>query len=241
MNLFKKRITNEHPYTTAIIAAAGSGCRMGLGFEEKQLILINDTPVIAYSIGAFENATTIDEIIIVTREENILLLADLVKDFDFKKVTKIVSGGQTRQESVFKAINELDEKTLYISIHDGARPFIDPDTIDEVSNAAYKYDACATFVKVKDTIKKIDNNGFILETIDRAYIGAVQTPQAFSLKLFLACSSVAQQRGVNYTDDCQLVEQCNKKVFLVEGSYNNIKITTKEDIALAEAIAKNYS
>lgn len=239
MNLFNRgQKKEEHPYTTAIIAAAGNGSRMGLGFKDKQLILINGTPVISYSIRAFEDATTIDEIIIVSKEENILRFADLVKDFEFKKVSKIICGGQTRTQSVFNAINELDEKTRYISIHDGARPFVNSNTINEVNYAAYKYNAAACYVKIKDTIKNIDNAGFVKDTIDRTYLGAVQTPQAFSLKLYLACSSLAQQRGINYSDDCQIIEQGGKKVYLIEGSYNNIKITTKEDIALAEALQK---
>ncbi len=235
---FLKKKTKEmlRPYTAAIIAAAGSGSRMKDSCENKQLLFIGGKPVIGHTLSAFESSTTIDEIIIVTREEDILPIADIVKTFGFSKVTKIIKGGETRQESVFNAISELNKKTKFISIHDGARPFVTPEMIDAVSTHAYSHNAAAACVKIKDTIKQVDSEGNICDTIDRATLLAVQTPQTFSLNLYLSGMATANKRGVHLTDDCQIIEQIGGKVFAVEGSYNNIKITTPEDILFAEHI-----
>lgn len=237
-NFFKKKIPvlNIHPYTTAIIAAAGGSSRMGETCENKQFMLINGRPVISYTLAAFEEADTIDEIIIAVREDDILHMADLAKDFGFDKVTKIIKGGETRQESIFNVIAELNPKTEFIAVHDGARPFVTAEIIDNVSGAAFKHNAAAACVPVKDTIKLIDRDGFIVNTVERASLKAVQTPQTFLLDLYKAGAALAQKRGTHYTDDCQLIEQAGAKVFLVEGSFNNIKITTPEDIAAAEFI-----
>ena len=195
-------------------------------------------PVIAHTIKAFQAAQYIQEIVLVARAEDREVFYSLCKQYAFTKVSAIVMGGKTRQESVSRGVRCVNERAGYLAIHDGARPLIRPETIDGVIEAAWHYAAAAAAVRVKDTVKIADENGFIIETPDRSRLWNVQTPQVFEHCLYLEALAEAGEKGYDFTDDCQLVEKIRQGVYLYEADYANIKITTPEDIAFAESVLR---
>lgn len=227
----------QGPMVSAIIVAAGRSRRMGTG-KSKQFIQLGGVAAIARTLSAFEESTFINEVIIVTNKFDIIMMNDIVKEFGFDKVKHIVLGGETRQQSVAAGFAAVNENTAYVAIHDGARPLITPACIDRVVQKTFETGAVSAAVKVKDTVKVADENGIILSTPDRQMLWAVQTPQVFSVQIYRNALQKAQKLGADYTDDCQLIEAIGGRVQLVEGEYNNIKITTVEDIALAETVIK---
>jgi 2-C-methyl-D-erythritol 4-phosphate cytidylyltransferase len=220
---------------TAIIVAAGKSSRMGNSLKSKQLIEISGIPVIIRTLFAFENASLIDNVILVTRHEDKENIKELCNKYLIKKLSFIVDGGDSRQQSVTNGILSCGECD-FVAIHDGARPFVTPELIDRVINDAIKYECAAAGVYVKDTIKQISVDGFIENTPSRNTLVAIQTPQVFKFSLYKKALDKANDMGVSYSDDCQLVEHLNKKVYITQGSYENIKITTVEDIIIAQAI-----
>jgi len=214
----------------AIVLGAGSGSRMKIA-KSKLLLEIGGKTVIERSVNAFLDISDIDEVIVTVREQDIQAFSELITD---ERVTFVI-GGATRQESVKAAVDTIDECELLI-IHDGARPLVKAEDIEKTIREAKEYGAAATGVKVKDTIKVIDSEGFVVETPDRSTLFSVQTPQIFNFYLYKEALEKAQNEGKDFTDDCQLLEFAGHKVKMVDGSYSNIKITTKEDIPLAENI-----
>lgn len=229
----KSSAESDRPFVTAIVVAAGNSTRMG--GVNKQFLLIDGVPVLIRSLLAFSKSPIIDEIVVAAREEDISRMYAMIKDYGVEKVKEIVRGGETRQQSVFNAIGVCSAESEYFAIHDGARPLVTEEEIYATVTAAFKNKAASTAVRVKDTIKLADDNGIIVSTPDRAKLWAVQTPQVFEKELYLsAAESVSGSES--FTDDCKLIEEYGRNVVLVEGSYDNIKITTQGDIALAEAI-----
>ena len=230
------RITEkENKIVSAVIVSAGNSTRMG--GVNKQFLELDGAPVIVNTITMFQRSHLVDEIIIVTRESDIDEIANLVKKYDFNKVNNIVAGGETRQLSVYEGVMSTFDMADLVVIHDGARPLVTVDIIDKTINVAAEYGAAATGVKVKDTVKIVDKNDNIIDTPDRAYMRFIQTPQVFNKKLYLdAVNTVENSR--DFTDDCKLFEAYGKTVKFVEGDYENIKITTPEDIELAENYLK---
>lgn len=224
---------SAHPFVTAVIVAAGNSSRMG--GVNKQKLRIDGVPVLIRTLRTFSESPWINEIVVATREQDIPDLFAAVKSYGIRKVTDIVKGGATRQESVFAAIRRVSPNSEFFAIHDGARPLVTQEIIELTVQKAFAENAAATGVRVKDTIKVVAENGRILETPDRSVLWAVHTPQVFSRQLYLqAADTVPNSRA--FTDDCKLMEAAGIPVFMVEGSYENIKITTPEDIALAEGI-----
>lgn len=221
----------DRPFVSAIIVAAGNSTRMG---SNKQLLTLGDRPVIAHTLLAFERCESIDEIVLVTRAEDVETLRTIAEENGITKLTAVVSGGAERQDSVANGVAACDGRAAYFAIHDGARPLITPETIVSVIEAARKDGAAAAAVRVKDTVKVADVHGFIVDTPDRATLWNVQTPQIFEKALYLDALEKARQSGLAVTDDCRLAEAAGYPVKLVEGSYANIKITTPEDIRIAE-------
>lgn len=217
----------------AIILGAGNGTRMKTK-DSKLLLKIGGKTVIERSVDAFLSSSDIDEVIVTVREQDIETFSALLTD---ERVTFVI-GGDTRQQSVRNAVETIDECGL-LAIHDGARPLISSDAIDDTVRAAKEYSAAATGVYVKDTIKVVDKDGFVVNTPDRSTLFAVQTPQIFDFELYKSALEFAEKNGRDFTDDCQLVEYYGKKVKMVTGDYTNIKITTPEDIDFAESILKN--
>ena len=226
----KKEIKADHPFCSAIVAAAGSSRRMA--GENKLMLPLDGIPVLARTLLALDGARFIDEIVVAVREEDLLPTGDLCKLYGVTKPVKIVRGGESRLDSVLAASLECREDAAFLAVHDGARPLADPALIDRVVALAHRTNAAAPAVPVKDTIK-IVRDGQVESTPDRSLLRAVQTPQVFDAQLLRAALQSAQTLGAEITDDCSAVELLGKEVYLTEGSYENIKITTPEDMLLA--------
>lgn len=221
--------------TTAIIAAAGSGKRLG-GDIPKQFLELKGTLILERTVSVFEKNSHIDEIILVVPEDYIAFCRQHFSQNDrFMKIKKVLGGGQERQDSVYAALKELDESVDYILIHDGARPFVSSEIIDRVVGETILTGAVVTATPVKDTIKAA-HEGVFTETLDRSSLFAVQTPQGFEKKLLLKAYAKAYAEGFYGTDDAVLVEQTGYPVHVSEGDYRNIKITTREDLLFGEAL-----
>ena len=226
---------NENKIVSAVIVSAGNSTRMG--GVNKQFLELDGAPVIVNTITMFQRCKMIDEIVIVTRESDIEEIEKLVKKYDFYKVNSIVSGGETRQLSVYEGVTSTVDVADLVVIHDGARPLVTVKVIEETIKAAVKHGAAATGVKVKDTVKVVDDNDNIIDTPDRTYMRFIQTPQVFDKKLYLDAVNTVEN-SKDFTDDCMLIEAYGKTVKFVDGDYENIKITTPEDIELAENYIK---
>ena len=217
------------PSVSAVIVAAGNSTRMGV---PKQFISLCGRPLLAHTLQSFELCDDIDEIVLVARAEDHPRLQELVAHNGFTKISSIVCGGDTRQQSVHNGVSAC--RADFVAIHDGARPLATPELIERVMQAAMQYGAAAAAVRTKDTVKIADANDMIVETPDRATVWNVQTPQIFKRDLFERAWENAEKSGLIVTDDCQLAEAIGHAVKLVEGSYQNIKVTTPEDVAIAE-------
>ncbi len=235
----KRAVTwNELPFGTAIVAAAGSSSRME--GEDKLFAQLGGIPVIARTLRELEASPNIQEIIVVTREESIIPVADLCAEFEITKATKILVGGADRTESVLIGVQEASPKARYIAVHDGARPLVTQDVIKDAFSKAYKFHAACPAVPVTDTVKRSDR-GFVAETPDRRTLFAVQTPQVFEADILKAALYNAKSKGLEITDDCGAVEALGVKPALSQGSYENIKITRPADLTVAEAILASRS
>lgn len=219
-------------YNIAVILGAGNGTRMGIDKSKLLLDLCGKT-VIERSVEAFLNLAVIDEIIVVCRECDVEEFSRLLPDEE----VSFVVGGATRQESVRNAVETIDECD-YIIIHDGARPLVSQDIILKTLDEAQISQAAATGVYVKDTIKVIDKDLNIVETPERSSLISIQTPQIFDFSVYKKALEKATEQKKDFTDDCRLVENLGLQVKTVIGEYENLKITTKSDIILAEALIK---
>lgn len=217
---------------SSVIVAAGKGTRMGADRNKVFLSLMGKT-ILEHTVTVFQNAEIIDEIIVVTND--IESCREILSGFN--KVVHIVPGGATRQESVKNGL--MVAKGDLVAIHDGARALIREEEIVASVREAEKYGAAAVGVKSKDTLKKVDKNGFILKTVDREFVYNIQTPQTFRLKEIKKMHTMAS--GGSFTDDCALAESFGTRIKIVDGSYDNIKITTPDDLEIAEKIIKNRS
>ena len=215
----------------AVIVAAGNASRMG-GID-KVMALLNGEPLIRHTVRAFKQTDVIKEIVIVTRPDLIVPIADVCREFD--KVKAVVVGGDTRQESVIAGLNTLSEKIKLAAIQDGARPLVTWQLIDRVVRAAHTYSAAAPAIPVKDTIKLVEG-GLVKETPDRSKLKAVQTPQVFDINLLRAALKKAADDEVQITDDCSAVEHMGMSVRIVEGDERNIKVTTPMDLKIAQML-----
>lgn len=238
MNLIKKllgRKDNSRPICSAVVPAAGSSSRMG--GENKLFMMLDGIPVLARTLLALDSAALVDEIVVASRESDLLAIADLCRDYGVRKPVKIVLGGESRLESVLLATMECRQDAAFLAVHDGARPLADGAFIDAVIAHAQRTNAAAPAVPVKDTIK-VARDGVVESTPDRSLLFAVQTPQVFDAQLLRAALQSAKEADAAVTDDCSAVERLGKSVYLTEGSYENIKITTPEDMILAAVILR---
>lgn len=223
------------PFVTALIVAAGNSTRMKVG-KNKLLLTLGGLPIIARTLLAFERSDCIHEIVLVCRREDRSVFLEIAQDFSIRKLKAVADGGQTRQQSVFAGIQAAAKEATHFAIHDGARALITGDGIEASVKDGLLLGASALGVPVKDTIKVIDPKGYVLDTPDRSLLWSVQTPQVFERKLYERAMESALREQADYTDDCQLVEKLGIKVHLCMGAYENIKITTKDDLALGEYI-----
>lgn len=215
---------------TAIILAAGNGTRMKAD-KSKLLLEINGKTVIERTVNTFSNIADIDDIIVVVRETDIPLYENVLSKYNISYCI----GGSTRQESVSNAVETVDNADMLI-IHDGARPLVTENEISNTLRVAQEKGAAAVGVRVKDTIKVVDKNNKIINTPQRSSLIAIQTPQIFKFDKYIEAMKLAKEQGKDFTDDCKLLENAGEDVFVVDGEYTNIKITTPEDIPVAESI-----
>ena len=230
--LLERRKELKRQPCTVIVPAAGSSTRMG---TDKVLMPLDGIPVLIRTLQILERCPEVTEIIVVTREDLIVPVSQLCRDAGLNRVHKIIRGGATRAESVLAGIREADPGAELIAIHDAARPLVTEEIIAETIRTASKRGAAAPAVPVKDTIKRAVD-GVVQETPNRAELFAVQTPQVFEHGLILGALEKAVEEGAPITDDCSAVERLGMPVVLTEGSYENIKLTTREDVVMAEAI-----
>ena len=220
-----------------VIVAAGTGTRMNMGIN-KQFIKLEGKEIIYYTIEKFYRNENIEDIVVVVKEEEAEFFRKKILDkYNFKNI-KIAYGGKERQDSVYNGLKSLDKNCDIVLIHDGARPFVSDKIINKSIEEAKENKAVVVGVPVKDTIKVIDNNNNIVDTPNRSLLWAVQTPQTFDYNLLIKSYEDAFKDNFYGTDDAMLVERIGYKVKMVEGSYNNIKITTQEDLNLGNQILK---
>ena len=228
-------MTADGKRTAAVVLAAGSGKRMGTAVH-KQYLLIKDRPVIYYTLQAFEDSE-VDEVILVTGADEVdYCRKEIVEAYRFKKVRDVVAGGKERYDSVYEGLKALSGCD-YVLIHDGARPLISRTLINANINCVQETKACITAVPAKDTIKVADNKGYVADTPDRSKLWQIQTPQTFSYALVSeAYRKRAEAGDTTVTDDAMVVEKyADHSIYLLKGDYRNIKITTPEDLVIAEA------
>ena len=232
----RPRKEGERAFCTAVIVAAGSSQRMG---SDKIFAALGGWPVLVRSVRAFEASELVDEIIIVTREEKLQMVAELVKKYELNKVSKVILGGKTRVESCLAGVSEADHRAELIAIHDGARPLVTQRIIRDTVRAAEEFYAAVPVVRSTDTLKLLDEKGVVAGTVDRETIYRVQTPQVFRADLIKGALTEAMKRGLPVTDDCSAMELMGVKTHTVEGDEDNIKLTTPRDMVVAEAILKD--
>ena len=226
---------------TAIVLAAGQGKRMNSRIQ-KQFLEIDDRPVLYYSLECFQKSPLIQDIILVTGEEMISYCKkEIVERYNFTKVTKVIAGGKERYDSVYQGLLACEDCD-YVFIHDGARPFVTEAMLERGVFGVQETGACAIGMPSKDTIKISDKEGFVQSTPDRSRVWSVQTPQIFAYSLIRSAhESLRRKDMTGVTDDAMVVEQeSGVRIRLVEGSYQNIKITTPEDLDIAETFLKKY-
>ncbi|OOM74412.1 2-C-methyl-D-erythritol 4-phosphate cytidylyltransferase [Clostridium sp. BL-8] len=217
---------------SAIVLAGGRGKRMG-AVQSKQYIDLNGKPILYYTLKQFIMNKLIDYIILVVPEDEVSYCKNKVLNRYGLKVDKLVAGGKERQDSVYNALSQMENSDIVL-IHDGARPFVSDKIINDAVKYAEIYKAAAPGVMPKDTIKVKGENNFSVETLTRNKLVAIQTPQAFEFNLIYDCHKEVKKRGIVVTDDTSVVELFGNKVYIYEGDYTNIKITTPEDLALAK-------
>ncbi len=218
----------EKRFSAGIIAAAGSGTR--LGGAPKQLRELNKKPCLLYSLTAFQKCRDIDEIIVVVRNDQKEEIAALCADHGISKLKCIVAGGKTRQESVSLGFSHVSKNCNIVAIHDAARPLILPSHISMLLEQANRYGAATAAKKVSDTMKRAGKDGVILETVSREDLYAVQTPQVFKADLYRVAITLAEKDNFSATDDCSLAEHAGFPVKLCDINGPNFKLTTEEDL-----------
>lgn len=231
-----------------IVPAAGRGVRMGTGYpggpeggegqlevKEKPYLLLGDKPILAHTLIVLENCEVIDEVVVVVsrvgKEDYKVQISD---KYGLKKAKKVLIGGPTRSDSVYNGLKEVDRSYELVLIHDGTRPFVTKDLVNRVVEGAREFGACIPAVRVVPTIKEVNKDFEVAKTLSRDRLWAVQTPQAFGRDLILRAYEVAGQDRSLALDDSYLVEKIGHRVKVVEGSEANIKVTTSEDLLVAE-------
>ena len=226
--------------TIAVVPAAGLGKRMG-DSTRKQMLLLRGTPILDYTLDALSSCDLIDGILVMTHPDDLVCVKDERKiDELFPKLIGILAGGAERQDTVFIALEYLSRhisNPKWVVIHDGVRPFVTQDCLNETIQQAYRHSAAIAAVPVTDTIKQVDTEGkWVLDTPDRSLIWAAQTPQCFRFSLAWEAHHAARENQLSGTDDASLVERIGVKIKVVMGSYDNIKITIPVDMIIGENI-----
>ena len=219
-----------------IIPAAGYGKRMG-GIKKPYLDLAG-RPILAHTLRIFQQCPLVDEIVVVAAEgDERMCIQDVIVPYEIDKANRVIAGGETRQESVFNGLQALTPDTDMVIVHDCVRPFVTEEMIKSTLESATQWGAATVAVPLKDTIKEADDENFVLKTLNRERIWAIQTPQAFRYDFLFQAHLFAKENHIRVTDDASLIEQLGEhQVKLVMGSYENIKLTTPGDLEIAQAI-----
>ena len=228
----RRQKKQREPCCSAVVVAAGSSTRMGM---DKLMLPLDDIPVIVHTLRAVQAAPSVGEIVLVAREDLLVPMSQLCQDYAISKVTKVVRGGDSRTQSVRLGTLEVSRDAQVIAIHDGARPFVSVEVIEQAVAQARDTGAAAPAVPVKDTIK-VAHDGLVESTPDRSSLFAVQTPRVFEASLIKAALQKALDDGAELTDDCAAVERLGMRVVLTRGDERNLKLTTPEDLAVAQAM-----
>ena len=221
-------------FISAVIVAAGSSTRMNSAVS-KQLMKIGGRAVLQHTVSAFCKSDAVDEIVIVCPENDIAAFKELLKGSEIVLPIVFTVGGSTRQQSVRNGVNAVNPDCDVIAIHDGARPLVKPDDIVKTVLDALNFGAATLAVPAKDTIKMVEN-GTVVSTPPREKLFLIQTPQVFNKHAYIEAFEKAEREGLDLTDDCQLIEAAGGTVHITLGDYSNIKITTPDDIIIAEAL-----
>lgn len=228
-----KKDKKERPFVSAVIPAAGSSTRMGAG-TNKLMLELDGMPILARTLLAFERCPLVDEIVIACRESDMMPYARLCEAFGIAKVSQIVRGGGSRSESVLCGVRACAGQADLVAIHDAARPLLRQSDLEQVIRDAAEHGAACLTVPMKDSVKRVEN-GFITADVARASLAAAQTPQVFARKKIEQALEQVAARGLSPTDDCAAAELAGMRVFATPGDYTNIKVTTPEDLVVAEA------
>ncbi len=218
--------------TTAVIVAAGKSVRMG-GDVDKAFLSLGSKPVLAYSLMTFEACPDIDRIVLVVRKDQLVAAKGVSQMFGCRKVSAIVAGGATRQDSVANGLAACDPETTVVAVHDGARPCVTAAIIAETIRSAKRSGSGVAATKVTDTLKSVDHGQVVASTIDRAKVWTVQTPQTFKFDILRRALDKAKQEGSNFTDEASAVENLGESVHLVPSPFPNVKITVTDDLKVA--------
>ena len=232
MSLLKKK--EVEPHCSVVIVAAGSSNRMG---SDKIMLKLGNIPVIVRTAKVFQDSPLVDDIIIVTRQDNIMPVAELREQYSLSKVTKIICGGETRAASCLAGVSEVSKDAKLIAIHDGARPFVTQDIITRTVYAAKEFRSAVPAIASVDTIKIVED-GVVVGGIDRSKVMRIQTPQVFDADMVKGALTKAVTSEIPVTDDSSAVEMMGVKTHIVEGDEDNIKLTTRKDMLIAETILK---
>lgn len=226
-----KEVKTDDTALPAVLVAAGNSSRMK--GKDKQELLLLGIPVLARTLKAFEQSEKISKIVVVTREEKIEGIYSLAKKYGITKLEAVIKGGACREESVKNGLSFLADKHNKALVHDGARPLVSMDTISRVADALIEEDCVVCGIKVKDTVKKVNAEGYASKTLNREELISVQTPQGVNIEKFLKATE--EKELDKFTDDASVLEDIGVRVKIVEGDQKNIKITTPDDVALAES------
>ena len=227
---------NRRHFASAVILAAGSGERFGMEFGPKQFCPVCSVPALVHTLRAFEASSYIHEIIIVTRDADIQRCREYADQYGITKVTKVIAGGNDRQASAKRGFDAIAEKSKYVAIHDGARCLITTEMIDDTIRSAYEHGAAIAAERSRDTIKIATETDFAKDSPNRNTVWLAKTPQVFLADMYRAAVYTAEKDNVRATDDSMLVERLGFKVKMVECGNENIKLTTPNDLIIAEAI-----
>ncbi len=222
---------------SAIIAAGGSGTRFG-GNILKQFTQLSDRPVIAWSLGAFSRSPMVNEIIAVSPAGDEDRVAELAQRWVADKPVRVVQGGATRQESVRAGLDAVSSANEWVAVHDAARPMVSPDLIEAVCLMAQEVGAAIPGIRVRDTVKEVYDDGLVLRTLERTRLFLAQTPQVCKRLDLLSAYELADEKDIRATDEAGLLEAMGVPVGVVQGNSRNFKITTQDDLALAEAMVR---
>jgi len=232
---------NQRPKVYAVLPAAGLGSRLG-GGTPKQFLLLGEKPVLVHTLQRFEQSSQVDEVCLAVPEDFIVEVEQLVARYRLHKVSKVVAGGERRQDSVYNMLKRMQFRPSdLVLVHDGVRPFIHPAKIAELVAVCGEHDAAVLAVQPKDTMRRSNGGGIFDQTLDRSALWLIQTPQAFKASLLMKAFEKAVKDKFVSTDEAALVERIGVKARIVQGSYDNIKITTKDDLDLGELILKRWS